>query len=469
MIPTSLLATHPPALDGALARASATALKKGASHTSVVLPWTESNPLSLFRAASALGLRRMFWEAPEQGMTVLGIDTAVMLPGPVTAPSAWHALAQDIHVDRGDAPGSADIGPLLLGGAAFDPFTPRSSAWAPFGSGSLFLPRVLIAHTPRGAWLVCTVAATSNRHEAMEQTGALLDSLMHATPSAAPLGNSPIVTIGGTPTDTHRDLVARTTAAIRQGHLQKVVLARHSVVARADGLVLDPTSTLTALRHIHRHGYIFALGVGQQTFVGATPEQLAHLARGQVSVAALAGTTGRGDSAATDAAAADWLLADAKNQHEHALVVSTIASTLASLGVTLDPLGQPTVLRTPTAQHLYTPIRGQAADTLAVTDLVAALHPTPAVCGLPGPEAISVIRSGEQFDRGWYAGPIGWMDLQGAGEFAVALRCGLLDGPTATLYAGGGIMANSEPTAEELETQTKLRPMREALQEATWH
>jgi menaquinone-specific isochorismate synthase len=204
-------------------------------------------------------------------------------------------------------------------------------------------------------------------------------------------------------------------------------------------------------------------------FFGATPELLVSVHGDDVTTMALAGSTGRGNTTAEDDALAEQLLASSKDRYEHALVVQAIASRLAVLTKVLDAPAEPTVYRLNNIQHLYTPIRGRLRAQYAngVLPLVERLHPTPAMGGSPRHLALEVIRAAEPVPRGWYAAPIGWIDHQLDGAFAVAIRSAVCQQRRAWLYAGAGIVANSIPKREWQETAFKFRPMLEAIVKET--
>ena len=199
---------------------------------------------------------------------------------------------------------------------------------------------------------------------------------------------------------------------------------------------------------------------GGAAFVGASPERLVRKRGRVVDSEALAGSCARtGD----DAAAAAALAASAKDRAEHAWVVAAIEAALAPRCRTLDVPSAPAVRTLRQILHLHTPITGELAQGAHVLELVAALHPTPAVGGTPTADAVAWIAAHEPTPRGWYASPVGWFDAAGDGEFAVAIRSGLLAGATATLFAGAGIVAASDPAAELAETELKLRALSDVL------
>jgi menaquinone-specific isochorismate synthase len=256
--------------------------------------------------------------------------------------------------------------------------------------------------------------------------------------------------------------VATAVALIRQGALDKVVLAREERLLA--GSLFSPVSTLARLRGFDSEAMLFAMQSGGSWFLGASPERLVRLRDKRVDVTCLAGSIGIGHDQEERHRLADLLLGSEKDLQEHEIVVRSTMSALSEVceDVTRLP-GTPRVATARAVQHLETPVSARMAEAGSVLDLVERLHPTPAVGGYPANRALSVMRELEEIDRGWYAGPFGWTDLDGSGEFAVAIRSALLLGRMASLFAGSGIVADSVPAAEFEETCLKLRPMLSAL------
>ncbi|MFW2399118.1 isochorismate synthase, partial [Burkholderia pseudomallei] len=221
---------------------------------------------------------------------------------------------------------------------------------------------------------------------------------------------------------------------------------------------------LRRLRRRDPRAHLFAIRRRDGCFVGATPERLARVAHGHAHTHALAGTIARGNDPAHDRALGAQLMASAKERLEHALVVDAIRDALAPLSRAIDVPAQPSLLRLPRLQHLSTPIAAALNERATLLQVVAALHPTPAVAGHPRAAALEHIRAHEGFDRGWYAGPIGWIDAHGNGDFVVALRSALISASACRLFAGCGIVAASEPAREYRETSLKLSGMQAAIE-----
>jgi menaquinone-specific isochorismate synthase len=255
--------------------------------------------------------------------------------------------------------------------------------------------------------------------------------------------------------------VAEAVAAIRAGDLRKVVLAR-DVFATAD----EPIDARVLLRRLAlRYPDCFTFSC--DGMIGATPELLVRRAGNLLSALVLGGTLPRGADPVQDKALGEELLASAKNNEEHAYAVDSIREALGPLCQALDVEARPSLLKFPNLQHLGTRVRGILADGMtprSALALAAAVHPPAAVCGTPAVTALELIRDLEHMDRERYAGPVGWVDADGNGEWGIALRCGQLSGHTARLFAGCGIVAGSEPAAELAETLVKLQPMRGALE-----
>jgi menaquinone-specific isochorismate synthase len=242
--------------------------------------------------------------------------------------------------------------------------------------------------------------------------------------------------------------------------LRKVVLAR-DVYASADGPI-DARVLLRRLAARYPGCYTFAV----DGLVGATPELLISRDSWEVSSLVLAGTTPRGATQAEDSALASALLCSAKENEEHEYAAASLRETLSPLCAAMYVTPRPELIRLPNVQHLGTRVRGTLAAPRSALALVAAVHPTAAVGGTPTDAAVEVIRELESMDRERYAGAVGWVDADGNGEWGIALRCAQLDGNKARLFAGGGIVAGSDPAAELAETESKLRPMRNALEQA---
>jgi isochorismate synthase len=436
------------------------------------LPWRD--PLAFFAGSSPAAHDRVYWEAPNGELILVGIGAARTLTGAgaarfTTIAAVWRDLLAHAHCQAppADLAGLPGVGPTLLGGFAFDPERPGTAAWTGYPDGLMILPRFLLTCAAGRTVLTACVVVEAGMDVAVEAARLEQErACLLATPDrvdAAPAARPALDVADILPAGDWQAAVAGVVADIQAGALEKVVLARE--VAVTAETALDPVVTLRRLRAGYPDCYVFAVARGPRCFLGATPERLVRLADGTVHATCLAGTTRRGADAATDAQLGADLLASAKNQEEHAVVRRMLAEALGAVCSDVAVPAAPALLRLRNVQHLYTPIRGRLRNGTSLLELVARLHPTPAVGGFPRPAALARIRACEGMDRGWYAGPVGWLDARGDGEFAVALRSALVDGPTARAFAGCGIMGDSRPDDEYAETQVKLQAVLSALGE----
>jgi len=232
------------------------------------------------------------------------------------------------------------------------------------------------------------------------------------------------------------------------------VLAREVMLDSA--APFDPAALFGAIREGFPSCFNFCVGTPESAFIGASPELLVSSEGRTVAAVGLAGSSRRSSDPAVDDHLGQRLLASAKDRAEHDFVVRRIVDSLGRMSIWVEAAREPEVVKVANIQHLATPVVAQLAEPKTAIELAGKLHPTPAVGGEPWAEARRVIDEVEGLDRGWYAGPVGWMDGSGDGVFCVALRSALLEGRKARLYAGVGVVADSDPEAELAETEIKL-------------
>ncbi|HKN96417.1 MAG TPA: isochorismate synthase [Pseudonocardiaceae bacterium] len=258
----------------------------------------------------------------------------------------------------------------------------------------------------------------------------------------------------------YRAAVAKAVHRLRSTDLAKVVLSHDIVATVPDGDgPIDARYVLTGLADRYPNCYVFSV----DGLLGATPELLLRRHGDTVSARVLAGTMWPTDGVDADALA-NRLLGSAKNQEEHRYAVDSLLATLRPYCAELAAPHDPEILVLPNVVHLATDIRGTLTDDVSLLTLTGAAHPTAAIGGTPKDAAVALIAELEGMDRGRYTGPVGWVDSTGDGEFGIALRCGQLDGNSVRLFAGGGIVADSDPDNEVAEAAAKFVPMREALE-----
>ncbi|GGS76582.1 isochorismate synthase [Planobispora rosea] len=330
--------------------------------------------------------------------------------------------------DEVRAPGS---GPVAFGSFTFDPASPGSV---------LVVPRAVLVRRDGQAWLT-TVGED------------LLDPVLpFDDPGRIRYGD------GSLTAPEWEHAVARAVRLIRSGRLAKAVLAR-DLTAVAERPI-DVRLLLSRLAQRFPECYTFSCA----GLVGATPELLVRRTGETIESLVLAGTAPRGTDASDDLARGAALFASEKDRQEHACAVESVREALTPLCSELKVPEEPELLVLPNVQHLASPVTGRLAAGASVLDVVAAMHPTAAVGGTPTATALEVIRELEGMDRAGYAGPVGWIDARGDGEWGIALRCAQITGTRARLFAGCGIMAGSNPASELAEAQAKLRVMQYALE-----
>lgn len=250
---------------------------------------------------------------------------------------------------------------------------------------------------------------------------------------------------------------------IRQNKFQKIVLARSLKIKIPPGL-FSPTALIHKLRQKYANCYNFLIQFpGSGTFLGSSPERLVSFHQSYINTAALAGSISRGDTASEDLALANTLRSSKKDLQEHNFVIKAVKKGLLAFTEAIEQSKTPVIKKLTNVQHLYTPIRARLQSQSKRFSILQSLHPTPAVGGYPWQKAKPYLKYLENMERGWYAGPIGWMNTNGGGEFAVAIRSGLINNDFARFYAGCGIVENSDADAEWDETNLKLLPMLSAL------
>ena len=351
-------------------------------------------------------------------------------------------------------------GPVFVGGFSFAHDGGSSPEWAGLAPASLVLPEVAIARQRGEARMTLTAAV-----EADDDVDAIVDRLAsrarELAPSAMPLVDPDPVertrVASAAPPTHYEQAVARAVERIRAGELEKIVLARE-VRAHAPR-EHDPAAVLGALRELFPACYCWCVGTPEAAFVGASPELLVRRDGQRAQTVALAGTTRRSADPAVDDHLGEQLLGSAKDREEHVIVARRIERTLEPVSLWVAAADDPVIVKVHNVQHLATPIRAQLSDPIPAVELAGLLLPTPAVGGEPRAAALPLIPALEGLDRGWYAGAVGWTDLAEDGEFCVALRCALLRGRVAHLYAGCGIVRDSVPRDELTETEVKLQAL----------
>lgn len=388
------------------------------------------------------------WQRPDQGRWLAGAGRAVRLE--TGGHGRFAALGAAMAGLRAAWRHDGDVGappPLAFVGFAFAP-----DGGAPLANASLTVPQLLLREDG-GAWRACFSTAATEAADALPRWRELWESLTAAQPAEAPQPRRQPAPLED------RAFLARgqaALAAIAAGAADKLVLTRSArVEAERD---FEPGAVVAALAAANAGCAVWAVDDDRGAFVGASPELLLAVHGRRVAADALAGTAWR--SATADACPP---LGSDKNRREHRFVADAVAAALAPLCDSLSEPAAADVLRIQGIEHWRQRLVGERRAGVEAADLLAHLHPTPAVGGTPAAAAQAWLAAHGDRRGAWYCGGVGWLDAAGDADIAVALRCGLLEGRTATLYAGAGFVAGSDPQQEFAETEAKLAPMLAAL------
>lgn len=418
-------------------------LRASSGHLRIASVAVDLDPLDLVRAGSEAFGWAGFFSSPE-GRSIGALGRAATFSG------AGSGRLRAIDGEIGGLP----AGVSLLTGFSFEEDVTPGVDWEGFANATAVLPEVTVARVGGRSSLTVAVRPGSDGRSLLGLLSALRPS-----PQAAQ-GREVDHRVESRPVpDDWRDLVGEAVGAIGAGAFDKVVLARTVLVHTPRPL--GAFDLVAQLRDGYRDCRVFGWQEGDAIFLGATPELLVTRQGERFQLNPLAGSAPRGGDADEDRRFGDALLASDKDRLEHSIVVDDALERLGPITSSATSPSEPVLQRFATVQHLATPVTG--STDRRVLELAEALHPTAAVGGSPRSEALAFIAKQEGIDRGWYSGGIGWIDPGGDGELAVALRCALVRGDHATIYAGNGIVEGSDPDDELAETRLKLRPMLDLL------
>ncbi|WP_266076462.1 isochorismate synthase [Haladaptatus caseinilyticus] len=405
---------------------------------------------------------RIYWTTPD-GLEVAASGAVARVTATGNARfDTVRERASDLFVSLDVDGGPKATRPRLFGGFSFHAKHEPMSPWGGFPGAEFVLPHVQLTRTETETWL--TVSGHDVTPDEVETKLAELRTELNELPEMRPRGEAPGVksTHHTTSREEWSEQVHRATERIQAGELQKVVLATALEVELENPIAVP--DTLERLRTSYPDCYRFLFEpTADGGFFGAPPERLVSLTGQTVETEALAGSIGRGKTPEEDDELAERLIESEKVREEHELVSETIHDGLEPLASSVR-VGDRRLKRLSNIQHLQTPISADLDGDEHVLSVVKALHPTPAVGGLPPEDAKRTIRETETFDRGWYASPIGWFDADGDGEFAVGIRSGVAADSFVTLFGGNGIVADSHPDDEWNEVQLKFLPILDELE-----
>lgn len=449
-------------IDVHLSAYSWSSLPQGALVT-LTLPFSCPSPFPLPVNEAPLA----YLARPDRGEYRLGVGVALMeeVEGHArleTLSRRFAELANDwVHID----PEGCGITPGAFVAWAFDPGDPMLGAWRGFPNAALYVPEILLYHSTDGQCMVSfTATAGESPTELARRWSAAFARLLAVREEA----DAPPLTLrrlSEVPSAAKwQALVKQALDQLAVGDLQKLVPARRIEVEASRPLHWG--RLMQALIRLYPECSLLGFRLGGRSLVAASPERLLSMQDRILRVDALAGTAPRSNDPDRDRQLAAALQSDPKAEREHRVVAQSVCEVLKPLVESLDCPPQPDLMRLRNLQHLHTAIEGTVKNDANLLDVAARLHPTPAVAGTPTDAAREWLRQNEELGRGWYSGATGWLDVAGNGELSVILRCALLEGSRAELYAGAGVVNGSEPAQELSETELKFDSMLEALQHA---
>ncbi|WP_148631038.1 isochorismate synthase MenF [Bacillus sp. E214] len=436
------------------------------SHVEAV---TNKKPIDIYQSSECLYKgERFYWKDPDNELYLAGIGKAHKIQSLTNGEKRfkdikeeWAALMESAIVNGVNS--GKGTGPLCFGGFSFNSKnTEPGSNWSQFGSYLFYIPKFLITETNHGSYLTSSIYLTPHMSDKevrqfIEDRDAFLsmsDSGQKEMPAIIERQEHIV--------EEWKQAILKSVEDIRNGQMEKIVLARELSLQFEDEV---PSYKVLENLMIQQNGsFIFGLESGDDCFIGASPERLIKKEGPAVFSACLAGSTPRNEDEEIDFALGNELLNDDKNRSEHQFVVNMIKEAMEEHCIEINIPDAPVLMKLKNIQHLYTPVNCVSLPGTSVLDFVELLHPTPALGGSPRNIAMEKIEKYEGMDRGFYAAPIGWIDIYGNGDFSVGIRSGLLKKDKASLYAGCGIVEKSNPESEYMETKVKFKPMLSALE-----
>ncbi|WP_186297715.1 isochorismate synthase [Sedimenticola selenatireducens] len=455
-----------------LIKATIARLKQALTH----LPHEEVGPFSITLSTPELQLHHLphldnnwfYWGEPSHRHYRLGLGEALRLSS--IGPLRLQQLSDQFERVRSNwiqiDPDCTGLQASAFTGFAFDPEDPMLQSWEGLPNAAIFLPELLLHQTAEMCAITFSFAhkdltrATLRSQHLLQK---LIDALgANPDPNPVPTRFSRTAT---TPSDDEWiTQVNKATHSIREGTMDKVVPFRRISVQASQPF--NPARLMASLDDLHPSSILFSIRVDGSTFAAATPEHLLSRQGHLISCDAIGGTIKRSPNPVDDTNLGKTLINDPKSRHEHALVVKGILGSLKKHCCKLTSPTGPSLKRLRNLQHLWTGIKGELWEDTTLLRVADDLHPTAAVSGFPSANAQRWLDDHKNTTRGWYTGAAGWIDIQGDGELAVLLRCALLNGEHAELFAGAGVTSESCPIAELQETELKFGTMLEALEHA---
>lgn len=424
------------------------------------------DPLAFFEMAKQTKKDRVFWSSVVEDFYIVGIGKVHEIIANTSrfesTEKQWQELIERAIIHNPyNVPGT---GILSLGGMSFDPLEKRSELWKKYAESQFVIPEYVVTKD-KDTYYFTIITKVESGDEVSEIAPMLKDMEKKLFQKKAVFlpENSTITAKEEIELEKWLQSVKQAINEIKDERAKKIVLAREMRVKL--NKQAEISVMLQRLIEMQPTSYVFAFEQGDDCFIGATPERLVQLKGNELLSTCLAGTAPRGRTTEEDQAISEAFLQDDKNLEEHAYVVQMIRSSMEDYCTDVSIPSEPTLYRLKNLQHLYTPVTATLKEGYSIFNIIKQLHPTPALGGVPREESLAFIREHEPLDRGWYGAPIGWLDSEANGEFAVAIRSGLIQGDEASLFAGCGIMRDSDPNLEYEETNIKFLPMLSVMED----
>lgn len=424
-------------------------------------------PLSFFAAGqeSHFG-ERFFWKDPTDETYIIGLGICKQIQSAQAAgrffhvEQEWKRFIDDAIIDN---PFKLNgIGPVMFGGFSFDPLKEKTKLWEKYADSLFHVPQFMYSEIDGKAFLttniVCTQHDDSSLTEKVNADRRKLFSTLSTVQTEKTFNLMNEIEINP---EEWKESVTSIVKELKETSLDKVVLARELRLIFNN--LIEVEQVVAQLLEQQRESFVFAFESNGDCFLGASPERLVKKSGADFFTTCLAGSISRGQTETDDRILGETLLNDPKNIIEHQYVVEMIKEAMEEVCTEVILPSKTQLLKMRDIQHLYTPVIGKASEETSLLLLVDRLHPTPALGGLPKEPAVEKIREVEELDRGFYGAPLGWVDYQGNGEFAVSIRSGLVQGKEASIFAGCGVVEDSNADSEYIETKIKFRPMLTAL------
>jgi len=424
------------------------------------------HPLSVYHFYHKLGFtERFYWSNQENSLILTGIGTLVPFHHSTeeqysAIEKEWKRFGEEVYIEQENCFGT---GPLALGGFSFFETYKHDHDWKEFGTSHFFVPKLMITVTQEGTFITSNyeINAQTTLEDLLSQYKQYDDYLEQYGMKQPTFTQSECIQKDEFEPNEWIQSVKTAIGQMKDEQLEKVVLNR--TLNATFSSEVNSSKVIYELEATRNVNYVITYQLKDTVFISATPERLIAKKKNTVSSMCLAGSAAKGKTKKENSEAANWLLNSKKNNDEHAFVVNYIKETLRLYCDQLTIPSSPRIMATKSLLHLFTPVEGTILQHVSIFKLIQALHPTPALGGFPKEVACKLIRELEPIERGWYGAPIGWIDLNGNGDFAVGIRSALVKANKAKLYAGCGIVQDSKPEEEFYETGVKFLPMLNAL------